>query len=75
MRPDSGAALIGRRVEVEFDDGEGGNDWVDGSIDDYDSETDTYEFVMDTAAGQEEISDDEATTQVTRQCIATIYPK
>ena len=59
--------MIGRRVEVEFDDGEGGNDWVDGIIDDYDSETDTYEFVMDTAAGQEEISDDEATTQVTRQ--------
>jgi hypothetical protein len=54
-------------VEVEFDDGEGGSDWVDGIIDDYDSETDTYEFVMDTAAGQEEISDDEATTQVTRQ--------
>ena len=53
MRPDSGAALIGRRVEVEFDDGEGGNDWVDGIIDDYDSETDTCEFVMDTAAGQE----------------------
>ena len=61
--------MIGRRVEVEFDDGEGGNDWVDGIIDDYDSETDTYEFVMDTAAGQEEISDDEATTQVTRQCV------
>ena len=59
--------MIGRRVEVEFDDGEGGDDWVDGIIDDYDSETDTYEFVMDTAAGQEEISDDEATTQVTRQ--------